>query len=195
MTTPVQQPPEAEQTRGATQPAPSNWSGRKILAAVGVAAVLAALGGGVIYAASGHSGAERGPGTGMNGPGGGMGRGGGFGGAIGALHGSFVVPDGSGGYLTELPQTGTVTAVSADSITAESPDDFSRTYAITNSTTGRTDAKVGDTVSIRATEANNAATATEITEGNGPVGGRRGGSTGQGRFGGGGPGQPGSDQN
>ncbi|RDI63747.1 hypothetical protein [Nocardia pseudobrasiliensis] len=178
MATPVQQPPEAEQTWGAPQPAPSNWSGRKILAAVGVAAVLAALGGGVIYAASGHSGNERGSRMSMNGPGGAMGRGGGFGGMNAALHGSFVVADGSGGYLTELTQTGTLTAVSADSITAESTDNFSRTYAITNSTTGTTDAKVGDTVSIRATESSNTATATEISEGNGVGGGRRGGGPG-----------------
>ncbi|MFF0493648.1 hypothetical protein ACFYTQ_31910 [Nocardia sp. NPDC004068] len=167
MTTPVQQPPETEQPWGAPQPAPSGWTTRKSLAAVGVAAVIAAAGAGVVYAASGHSTESRGPGGGpgmsMNGPGGQSARGGGM---ImpGALHGEFVVSDGNGGYATELTQTGTVTAVSADSITAKSADDYSHTYAITSNTTGAT-AKVGDTVTIRATESNNTATATEITTG------------------------------
>jgi hypothetical protein len=57
-----------------------------------------------------------------------------FGGAGGALHGEFVVPDGSGGYRTMLTQRGTATKVSDSSITVRSEDGFSTTYAITAAT-------------------------------------------------------------
>ena len=52
--------------------------------------------------------------------------------AVGAaqLHGEFVVSDGSGGYATMLTQTGTVTAISATSITVRSDDGYTQTYAI-----------------------------------------------------------------
>jgi hypothetical protein len=55
-------------------------------------------------------------------------------GAGGALHGSFVVPDGSGGYRTLLMQHGTATDVSDTSITVRSEDGFEQTYAITGDT-------------------------------------------------------------
>jgi hypothetical protein len=51
-----------------------------------------------------------------------------------ALHGTAVVSDGNGGYSTELTQTGTVSAVSSSAITVKSEDGYSKTYAITNST-------------------------------------------------------------
>ncbi|WP_067679957.1 DUF5666 domain-containing protein [Nocardia miyunensis] len=173
-----EQPEHAEPTWGAPQTTPSTWNTRKTIATVGIAAAIAAVGGGVIYAASGNSsehggrgGPGGGPGWSMNGPGGqgganAAGPGGANGGAIGAptLHGQFVISDGNGGYTTELTQTGTVTAISADSITAKSTDDYSHTYTINTSTQSESGLKVGDTVSIRATDANGTATATVITE-------------------------------
>lgn len=181
-TEPIQaEPPRTEPTWGAPQSAPSTWTTRKTIATVGIAAAIAAVGGGVIYAASGNSsehgqfgGPGGGPGWSMNGPGG---QGGanasgpgasnsGPGGAIGAptLHGQFVISDGNGGYTTELTQTGTVTAISADSITAKSSDQYTHTYTINTATRTESGLKVGDTVSIRATDANGTSTATVITE-------------------------------
>jgi hypothetical protein len=52
----------------------------------------------------------------------------------GALHGSFVVPDGSGGYRTLMMQRGAATKVSDTSITVRSEDGFEQTYAITADT-------------------------------------------------------------
>jgi hypothetical protein len=52
----------------------------------------------------------------------------------GALHGSFVVPDGSGGYRTLMMQRGAATQVSDTSITVRSEDGFEQTYAITADT-------------------------------------------------------------
>ena len=52
----------------------------------------------------------------------------------GALHGSFVVPDGSGGYRTLMMQRGAATKVSDTSITVRSDDGFEQTYAITADT-------------------------------------------------------------
>ena len=52
----------------------------------------------------------------------------------GALHGSFVVPDGSGGYRTLVMQRGAATKVSDTSITVHSEDGFEQTYAITADT-------------------------------------------------------------
>ena len=52
----------------------------------------------------------------------------------GALHGSFVVPDGSGGYRTVVMQLGAATKVSDTSITVRSDDGFEQTYAITADT-------------------------------------------------------------
>lgn len=178
MTDPVQPAhpaePASEPAWGAPQTAPSRWTTRKTLATVGVAVVIAAAGGGAIYAASGSTtGDHRGPGgpgmsmngPGMNGPGGQNGPGGDSAGPMAALHGQFVVADGNGGYTTELTQTGTVTAVSADSITAKSADNYTHTYAIGSGTREAAGVKVGDTVSIRATDANGTSTATAVVEG------------------------------
>ena len=57
-----------------------------------------------------------------------------LGGPGGALHGSFVVPDGDGGFQTMLTQRGTASKVSSTSITVRSEDGFSQTYAITSDT-------------------------------------------------------------
>jgi hypothetical protein len=141
---------------------------RQTLVAVGVAVVIAALGGAAIYAAT-----SGGSNTGIHGPGpGGPGRWGGPAGPGGpgaALHGEFVVPDGNGGYRTELTQTGVVTAVSGGSITAESADGFTQTYVL-DGRAPSTQPEVNDMVTIRATLANGTATATVVEGNDGPSG-------------------------
>ena len=167
-------------TWGSPQPSTGGrWSTRKTLSTVAVAAVLAAGGGGVVYAAtSGTANALPGPGGGPGGTGPGAGTPGGMGRGAGnaisqALHGEFVVSDGKGGYITEITQTGKVTALSATSITAESADKYSHTYTIADGTP--TDSlAVGDTASIRAKVDGDKATVTTVTEGRagaGPAGG------------------------
>lgn len=52
-----------------------------------------------------------------------------------ALHGEFVVAAGDGKFQTLAVQRGTVTAVSATSITLRSDDGFTRAYAVTSETT------------------------------------------------------------
>jgi len=162
---------------GAPQPSPRRWGLRETAAAVGVAAVIAALGGGAVYAAtegSSHTfgGPHQafGPGDGMpGGPGGQHGQHGATDGpgqadvSATSLHAEFVVPDGAGGYRTELTQTGTVTAISPTSITVGSEDGFSQTYVIP-STAGNAGAPfaVDDRVVVRATRNGQTATVTNI---------------------------------
>jgi hypothetical protein len=81
-----------------------------------------------------QEGAVPGPGGRQRGPGGFRG-GGGFGGPglagpLGALHGEFVVPKQGGGYQTLVVQRGSVSSVSASTITVKSDDGFSATYAV-----------------------------------------------------------------
>jgi len=169
------------QVWGAPQPPPRRWGLRETAAAVAVAAVIAALGGAAIYAAtegSSHSfgGPHQafGPGGGM--PGGPVGpvgpgqHGGGMGGsgpdAVGAtsLHGEFVVRDGAGGYTTVVTQTGAVTAISPTAIAVRSEDGFSQTYVIptTAGNAGAPPFAVNDQVVIRATRNGQTATVTNI---------------------------------
>jgi hypothetical protein len=159
------------QVWGAPAPSQPRWGWRESAAAVAVAAVIAALGGAAIYAATeGNShtfGAPHqafGPGAGMpGGPGGQHGVIGGPGPAAvdaTSLHGEFVVPNGSGGYRTELTQTGTITALSPTSITVRSEDAYSQTYVIPGNT-GAPFA-VDDQVVVRATRDGQTATVTNI---------------------------------
>jgi len=105
---------------------------------------------------------EHGPGD-MGGPRGGMGGPGGH-----MLHGEGVVEDADGNFVTIRTQSGEVTAVSATSITVKSTDGYSSTYVINDETvverdrTADTNAKVGDTVHVRATVNGNTATADDI---------------------------------
>jgi hypothetical protein len=162
------------QVWGSPQPSPRRWRLRETAAAIGVAAVIAGVGGAAIYAAtegSPHSfgGAHQafGPGDGIPaGPGGQHGTAAGPGpAAVGAtsLHGEFVVPDGAGGYTTVLTQTGTVTAISPTSVTVRSEDGFSQTYVIP-STAGNAGAPfaMDDRVVVRATRNGQTATVTNI---------------------------------
>ncbi|GAA3236194.1 hypothetical protein GCM10010532_074450 [Dactylosporangium siamense] len=124
--------------------------------------------------AQGAQGAQGAPGGGQGAPGGmgGGGMGGGTGrganGLAGVLYGDFVASDGNGGTVTRRMQTGTVTAVSASSITAKSADGHATTFAVTSSTTvgGGTigDVKVGDTVTVVGAISGDAAIATTITD-------------------------------
>jgi hypothetical protein len=151
-------------------PTRARWGWRGSFAAIAVAAVIAAVGGAAIYAAtegSSHtlgaphqafgrddgSGGQHAP---MGGPGPAQ---------IGAtsLHGEFVVPDGAGGYRTELTQTGTITAISPTTITVRSADDYSRTYVIPNAATNtKPPFAVDDQVVVRATRDGQTATVTNI---------------------------------
>lgn len=168
-----------DQVWGTPQPSPSRWGLRETAAAVAVAAVIAALGGAAIYAAtegSSHSFGSHQP----FGPGGGMPGGpGGQHSAIGrgpaameppSLHGEFVVADGAGGYSTQLTQTGTITAISPTLITVRSEDGFSQAYVLPNSA-GNAGAPfaVDDQVVVHATR--NGQTATVTTIGNPQQGG------------------------
>ncbi len=136
----------------------TRFSARQTLAAVGIAAVIAAFGAAAIYAATdvdSHNMGTHGPGpAGMRGPA-----------PAAALHGEFVVPDGHGGYTTELTQTGVVTAVSGGSVTAKSEDGFTQTYAIPPGTpAANSQPAPNDTVTIRATLQDGTATATAVTQ-------------------------------
>lgn len=149
------------------------WGRRTTLAAVGVAVLTGALGGGAVYAATaggGHGGGF-GPGFGPGdfgpppggGPFAGQGRAGH--GALdpATLHGEFVVPDGHGGFQTDIVQIGTVTAVSPTSITARSDDGFTATYVIPPTAAESTvPFGMNAKVSIRATRTGDTRTVTTI---------------------------------
>lgn len=129
---------------------------QKGLAAAGIAVVIAGGAGAAVYAATnaansanaanqgfpgGRGGMAGQNGAGQNGAG--QGANGGFqdgpgnvglGAAGQAVHGEYVVSRG-GQYVTELEQSGTISAVSSGKITVKSPDGFEQSYAITSDTT------------------------------------------------------------
>jgi hypothetical protein len=155
----------------------STWGLRGTLAAVGISAVVAGIGGAAIYAATGdgpHMMGMQGPGMqglGMQGPpphdraGGPQGPAPAPASESGELHGEFVVADGSGGFTTVLSQTGRVTAISPSSITARSDDGYSQTYVIAALGPAANKAEpfvVNDAVTIRATRAGTVASVTTI---------------------------------
>jgi hypothetical protein len=94
----------------------------------------------------------------------------GFGGPFGAVHGQFVVPRAGGGYQTIDTQRGSVTAVSATSITVKSADGFSKTYQVVSSTNvdarqnGIAAVKTGHQVMVTATDGGSTATAVSILD-------------------------------
>ena len=171
---------DQHQVWGAPQPLPRRWGLRETAAAVAVAAVIAALGGAAIYAATENNSHSFGASHQPFGPAGGGGGPGSQHGAVGgpgpasfgppSLHGEFVVPDRAGGYATELTQTGTVTAISATSVTVRSVDGYSQTYVIPN-TPGSAGAPfaLDDQIVVHATRNGQTATVTNI--GNPPQGG------------------------
>ena len=144
----------------------NTWGLRGTLAAVGISAVVAGIGGAAIYAATGDGLRTVGM-TGVAHDSGGPPRHPNAAPAPdpGALHGEFVVPDGAGGFTTDLSQTGRVTAISAGSVTARSNDGFSQTYVI--SALGPTAANtppfvVNDVVTIRAMRTGTTTSVTSI---------------------------------
>ncbi|WP_017976654.1 hypothetical protein [Actinopolyspora halophila] len=177
----------------------------RTVAAVLIACGIAVAGGVVVFAAtSGGSGGD----SAMGGPGGGFqargdGRAGGAGGASAlsdALHGEFTVRTGQGEYDTRKLQTGTVTAVSAESLTVGSEDGYSREYTVDSSTVvdggdSTIDALSSEeVVTVVAAQSGGTATASTVTReeagGPGRGGGAPGGAPGQG---GGAPGGSGDD--
>jgi hypothetical protein len=179
-TNPVQQP---EGTWGAPVPAAerprSPWSTKKIVISAAVAVVIVAGGTAAVMAATngsstGATAGGPGGGGGFGGPGdGGFARGGAAGAGIGltnALHGDFVVSNGSNGYTTERLQTGDVTAVSATDITVKSTDGYTQTYTVGSGTSvdrgADTISKVvrGNTVTVVATLSGQQATANTIED-------------------------------
>jgi hypothetical protein len=119
-----------------------------------------------------RDGAGNAPPGGPGGPGG-HGWGGPRAGGPDFLHGRFVRQSGTS-YITEDVQQGTVTAVSATSLTVRSTDGYSETYVLTSSTRYGRDGKasdiaVGDKVMVRATVTGGTATATSVDERRAPA--------------------------
>lgn len=166
---PTQEPPAGW---GAPPPPPPNrpqWTTKRTVIAIAVAIGIAAAGGGVIYAASGSESADGGRG----GPGGGMGGGpmivGGPAMDSAAQHGQF--------------QNGGVTEISDTSITVESEDGYTGTYAVDDDTSFAPDGSLddvekGDQVSVTADVPDDGgpATALSVLENSGDVMGRPNGN-------------------
>ena len=129
----------------------NTWGLRGTAAAIGVAALVAGVGGAAIYAATGSDahtiGAPSHQGSGAT--------------DEYAVHGESVVSDGNGGFTTVLSQTGTITAISATSVSARSTDGYTHTYVIPATAAGPPFG-VGDQVTIRATRVGTVATVTAI---------------------------------
>ena len=135
---------------------------RPTVAAVGIAAAIAGLGGAAVYAATDTQGpgrhgppdAEGGPPPWMGGPG--------MDGQShdrpdpATIHSEAVLSEG-GGYRTTLFQTGTITDLSATSVTVRSNDGFTQSYVLPASVTPSFG--VDDRVQIKATRAGPASTA------------------------------------
>lgn len=92
------------------------------------------------------------------------------GGFPGAVHGTFVVPNQDGtGYQTVQMQRGTVTAVSATSISVKSEDGFTATYVVDADTKVNRDGAIADIaadadVMVTATVEGSTATAQRIVD-------------------------------
>lgn len=88
----------------------------------------------------------------------------------GLVHGAFTVPKAGGGYQTLDVQRGTVTAVSATSVTVKSADGYTATYNVTSKTVVDAEAagigsvKKGDTIVLFATVSGGTATASNIMD-------------------------------
>lgn len=136
---------------------------RLTVAAVGVAAAIAGLGGAAVYAATDS------PGMGEAGPPGHHGDGPPPWGPpmrdnadAATVHSESVRQDGRGGYTTELTQVGVITALSADSMTVASTDGFSQAYTLPS--TLKPTWAVNDRVLVRATRSGTTATVSSIGE-------------------------------
>jgi hypothetical protein len=150
----------------------NTWSLRGTAAAVGVATVIGGIGGAAVYAATDsgprmmgmHSGPGPGQGAQLGGPRNDLAREAAPDSV--ALHGEFVVADGTGGFNAVITQTGRVTAISPTSVTARSEDGYIQTYVIAASSPGAAATPpfaVNDDVTIRATRTGQVASVTTIS--------------------------------
>lgn len=123
-----------------------SWGVRGTLAAMGVAVVVAGVGGAAVYGATAE-GPRLGPPHGGPPPG----RQSAFGSAptTPSLHAETVVADGPG-FTTKLTQTGRLIALSPSSVTVRSADDFTSSYALPPGA-GAPAVRVGDDVEVAAT--------------------------------------------
>ncbi|BBY31158.1 hypothetical protein [Mycolicibacterium sediminis] len=133
----------------------NTWGVRGTLAAVGVAAVIAGIGGAAVYGASAEGPRMMGPPRG--GPSAGLDHRPGQGARSSSwlLHGESVT-DGPGGVVTRLTQMGRLTALTPTSVTVRSADDFTSTYALPTGAPGPS-LSVGDEVEVTATREGEAA--------------------------------------
>jgi hypothetical protein len=165
-TEPTTAPQAPEATWGDPQPPAPKWSGKKTAVAAAIAVAIAAVGGVAIYAGTSANSSQQ---TGMGGPG--NGRMGGFGNPMGgemsllrnALHGDFTVSE-NGSYVTERLQTGSVSALTATSITVKSTDNYEQTYTVDSSTTKPDNLATGSKITVIAKVSGDTATATSITD-------------------------------
>ncbi len=146
----TEQTPESPQWGAPPPPTPptSRWTTRRIVAAVAIAVGIAAAGGVAIYAASGSVNAEDGGPKGRQG--GQMVVGGPMGGMEGLDHGEF--------------QSGEVTELTDDKITAKSADGYTKTYVIDDETVLGEGLEKGDDVMIVASVDGSTATAESVIE-------------------------------
>ncbi len=136
-------PPPAEQP-----PPGPRWTVKRIVVAVAVAVGIAAAGGVAIYAASGSvDNRQAGPNGAKGGP---MMLAGPMGAMEGTDHGEF--------------QSGKVTALTDDSITAQSADGYTKTYTVDDDTRMSDDLAKGDEVMIVATTEGDTTTAESVME-------------------------------
>lgn len=91
-------------------------------------------------------------------------------GPMGALHGEFTTKAPGGGYQVLAMQRGTVTAVSATSLTVKSEDGYTRTYGVDDHTLvnagndGIGDVKTGNEVRVVALVKGDAANAVQVLD-------------------------------
>ncbi|QZH60334.1 hypothetical protein K1X22_00380 [Mycolicibacterium farcinogenes] len=122
---------------------------RHAAAAVGIAAAIGGLGGTAIYAATDtHSPGFPGPPPGMGGP---RDRP-----DPATVHGEAVVLDAHGEFTTTLTQTGTITRLTATSVTLRSNDGYVQDYTVPAS--ADIPFGVGDQVTVRASRTGTAST-------------------------------------
>jgi hypothetical protein len=140
---------------------------RQTLGAVGIAAVLAVVGGAAIYTATGSRAQPFAHGAPGEPPPVGFSAAQHLTAAPTSLHGEFVVADGAD-FSTMVTQTGTVTAISPTSITVTSADAFTRTYTLQPGAHADQMLTVSDEVSIQGTRTGDVTTATSVATQMGP---------------------------
>jgi hypothetical protein len=80
------------------------------------------------------------------------------------LHSEYVIPDGNGGYVTKLTQTGVVDVLNPSSIVVRSDDGFTQIYTFPSAAPDNSVA-TNDTVTVEATRTGATVTLNRIVEG------------------------------